>query len=135
MLTHVIIGDIKFSHEVKAGLDFSTVTLFFLVIDQFIGKNTQKLCTYLVFSQIFCQLKIQILTPKPVLPFQLIVVSSHFTFSFFFTIHPLYNNFSDFCILHGTKRCHFPLCTFIYPVCCGMHRKRDQEILLTAVIS
>ena len=53
MLTHVIIGDIKFSHEVKAGLDFSTVTLFFLVIDQFIGKNTQKLCTYLVFSQIF----------------------------------------------------------------------------------
>jgi len=53
MLTRVIIGDIKFSHEVKAGLDFSTVTLFFLVIDQFIGENTQKLCTYLVFSQIF----------------------------------------------------------------------------------
>ena len=42
MLTCVIIGDIKFSHEVKAGLDFSTVMLFFLVIDQFIGENTQK---------------------------------------------------------------------------------------------
>ena len=41
MLRCVIIGDIKFSPEVKAGLDFS-VTVFFLVIDQFIGENTQK---------------------------------------------------------------------------------------------
>ena len=42
MLRCVIIGDIKFSPEVKAGLDFSSVTVFFLVIDQFIGENTQK---------------------------------------------------------------------------------------------
>ena len=42
MLTCVIIGDIKFSHEVNAGLDFPTVMLFSLVIDQFIGGKYSK---------------------------------------------------------------------------------------------
>lgn len=68
------------------------------------------------------------------LPFQLIVISGHYTFGSF-SHYPWYKHFFPIAVCCMVpKRCYFPSCaSFMSPVRCGMHRMKDQQMTMALI--